>query len=90
MGTIPSWRDFGQDLVVGYTESQAFWTSHRLKRTGLDLRIDYLYSAAPDHDLPHGISPEPIRSNPEEYYQLRHTSSVPAFRISSRVSITPS
>jgi phosphoglycolate phosphatase len=59
-------------LVVAYTESQAFWTSHRLKQTDLDLRIDYLYSA-PDHDLPLGVSAERLRSNPEEYYRLRRT-----------------
>ena len=50
-------------VIVGYTESMAFYTGYRLRGLGLDGLIDYLYSP-PDHDLPKGQSAEhtPTRS----------------------------
>lgn len=58
--------------VVAYTESIAYWTEWRIRRTGLDGLIDVLYSS-PDHDLPDGISFEEIRTLPPEAYGLRET-----------------
>ena len=58
--------------VIAYTESLAYWTMWRIKRTGLDGIIDVLYSA-PDHDLPKGKSFERMRSQPEEAYALERT-----------------
>ncbi|MDA1089539.1 MAG: HAD-IA family hydrolase [Proteobacteria bacterium] len=58
-------------LVVGYTESMAFYSNHRVRNLGLDERLDYLYSPA-DHDLPKGLTPEQIRKYPAEQYELSH------------------
>jgi FMN phosphatase YigB (HAD superfamily) len=69
--TLDAVRDAGA-LVVAYTESQAYWTARRLKRTNLDRTINYLYSA-PDHDMPEGLDLQEFRSMPTEYYQLRVT-----------------
>ncbi len=59
-------------MVVGYTESMAFYTKYRVKKLGLDGVLDYLYSPA-DHDLPVGLSPEQIRTYPPDCYLLRET-----------------
>jgi phosphoglycolate phosphatase len=59
-------------VVVGYTESMAFYTSDRLRRTGLDNVIDVLYSS-PDHDLPSGMTPTQLRRHPAEHYEHRLT-----------------
>lgn len=69
--TLESVRASGA-LIVGYTESMAFYTSDRLRRTGLDDLIDVLYSS-PDHDLPGGVSPSELRRHPPEYYRYRRT-----------------
>jgi len=58
--------------VVAYTESLAYWTMWRIKRTGLDGVIDVLYSA-PDHDLPTGKKFEDMRSQPDSSYELDRT-----------------
>lgn len=58
--------------IVAYTESIAYWTEWRVRHTGLDGVIDVLYSA-PDHDLPHGISFEDLRTLPASEYGLRET-----------------
>lgn len=58
--------------VVAYTESLAYWTTWRIKKTKLDGVIDVLYSA-PDHDLPRGKSFEDMRSQPDAHYGLRQT-----------------
>lgn len=47
--------------VVAYTESGAFWTEWRIRRTGLDGVIDVLYSA-PDHDLIAGVETDALRT----------------------------
>jgi FMN phosphatase YigB (HAD superfamily) len=59
-------------LVVGYTESMAYYSNYRLRKLGLDRVLDYLYSP-PDHDLPPGLEPETIRRYPPESYLLRRT-----------------
>lgn len=38
-------------VIIGYTESQAFYTEYRIKELGLDGIIDFLYSP-PSHPLP--------------------------------------
>jgi len=58
--------------VIGFTESMAFYTSDRMRRTGLDQLLDYLYSA-PDHDFPSGVTPEILRKYPPAHYELRRT-----------------
>ena len=58
--------------VVGYTESLSFHSSRRIRDLGLDGVIDVLYSS-PDHDFPDGVSPEDLRSEPPESYDLRET-----------------
>lgn len=59
-------------LVVGYTESMAFYSMFRMKRLGLDGIIDVLYSPA-DHDLPDHISEQQARQLSSDQYQLLHT-----------------
>jgi phosphoglycolate phosphatase-like HAD superfamily hydrolase len=62
-------------MVVGYTESMAFYTNYRLRKLDLDLLLDFLYSPA-DHQLPEGQTPEMIRRYPPEQYTLRHTKQI--------------
>jgi FMN phosphatase YigB (HAD superfamily) len=59
-------------LVIGYTESMAFYTNYRLRYLGLDGLIDHLYSPE-DHDLPAGMNRYQIRKYPAEHYQLKLT-----------------
>lgn len=70
-GALATIKESGM-RVVAYTESLAYWTAWRLKKTHLDGLIDVLYSA-PDHDLPFGKSFEEMRSRPETHYVLAHT-----------------
>lgn len=59
-------------MIVGYTESLAYYTNFRIRRLGLDGLIDLLYSP-PDHDFPQGVSPEDLRMYGSEHYQLQQT-----------------
>lgn len=59
-------------MIVGYTESMAFYTSDRLRRTGVDEVLDLLYSA-PDHDMPEGLTPDQIRKYSADHYKLDRT-----------------
>ncbi len=59
-------------LVVGYTDSRAFYAGYRARKLGLDGLLDYLYSP-PDHDLPGGTDIETIRSQPREAYEFQKT-----------------
>jgi phosphoglycolate phosphatase-like HAD superfamily hydrolase len=58
--------------LVGYTESIAFYSAYRIKKLGLDVLLDRLYSPQ-DHDFPAGITPEQLRRYPPEHYELRRT-----------------
>lgn len=71
METLTKLRDQGC-LIVGYTESMAFYTNYRLRRLNLDLVLDFLFSP-PDHDLPAGVTPDQIRHYPPSTYTTRHT-----------------
>ncbi len=59
-------------LIVGYTESMSFYTNYRLRKLGLDLLLDFIYSPE-DHELPADFKREQIRKYPEEHYALRGT-----------------
>jgi FMN phosphatase YigB (HAD superfamily) len=59
-------------LIIGYTESMAFYTNYRIRKLGLDGVIDYLYSP-PDHELPNNLTEEQIRKYPASYYELKFT-----------------
>lgn len=59
-------------LVVGYTESMAFYTNYRVRNLGLDGLLDFLYSPK-DHDLPTGLTPEALRLYPTAHYDFVHT-----------------
>jgi phosphoglycolate phosphatase-like HAD superfamily hydrolase len=69
--TLAGIRDSGC-LVVAYTESQAFVTSQRILRLGLDGTIDCLYSP-PDHDLPPDVTLESLRRYEDQQYELKET-----------------
>ncbi len=59
-------------LVVGYTESMAFYTGYRIRKLELDGLLDYLYSPK-DHDLPDGLAADQIRKYPTEQYEFKKT-----------------
>ena len=59
-------------VLIAYTESLSYWTTWRLRRTGLDGVIDVLYSS-PDHDLPRGKTFEDMRSLSDDAHQLKIT-----------------
>ncbi len=59
-------------LLVGYTESQSFYTRYRVRRMELDGLLDPLYSPD-DHDLPDGLTRDRIRRYPAESYELKET-----------------
>jgi phosphoglycolate phosphatase len=69
--TLETLKDMGC-LLVGYTESMAFYTNYRMRALGLDRILDYLYSP-PDHDLPSGLSAAKIRHYSSEHYEFRRT-----------------
>lgn len=58
--------------VIAYTESLAFWTHWRIKRTGLDGLISQIYSSR-DHSHPEGIIVEQRRYYPTSQYELQTT-----------------
>lgn len=58
--------------VVAYTESVAYWSEWRIRRTGLDGLIKVMYSS-PDHDFPTGVSVHQLRTQPSSAYGLRKT-----------------
>jgi len=59
-------------LIVGYTESMAFYTHYRIKKLKLDGVFDYIFSPA-DHDIPENIDLESIRHLEKDFYQLKFT-----------------
>lgn len=58
--------------IVGYTESNAYISSWRVRRTGLDGLMNVLYSA-PDYGLPAGASRDQLRTQEAEHYDLQRT-----------------
>jgi phosphoglycolate phosphatase-like HAD superfamily hydrolase len=58
--------------IVAYTESQAFYTSYRFKKLGLDTLVDILFSP-PDHQIPDGTSLLSMRAKPPSAYEFAHT-----------------
>ena len=71
MNSLNTLKDRGC-LIVGYTESMAFYTNYRVRKLELDGLLDYLYSPA-DHDLPMELTPDQIRKYPSEQYELKYT-----------------
>lgn len=59
-------------LLVGYTESMAYYSNYRVRKLGLDRILDFLYSP-PDHELPNGVSAVNIRKYPASHYKFRRT-----------------
>lgn len=54
--------------IIGYTESQSFYSSYRIRTLGLDGVLDALFSPA-DHDRPDDFK----RSKPDDAYGLLRT-----------------
>lgn len=69
--TLSSLKEQGV-LIVGYTESMAYYAGRRVRVLKLDGLLDYLYSP-PDHELPQGLTSEQIRKYPAGYYDLVQT-----------------
>lgn len=69
--TLESFKKRGC-LLVGYTESMAFYTNYRMRKLGLDSILDFLYSP-PDHELPEKLTAEEIRHYPKDQYELKKT-----------------
>jgi phosphoglycolate phosphatase-like HAD superfamily hydrolase len=57
-------------LVIGYTDSRAFYSAYRIRRLGLDGLLDFLFSP-PDHDLP--AATQDLRSRPPDAYEFKKT-----------------
>ncbi|WP_455809121.1 HAD family hydrolase [Pseudomonas koreensis] len=57
-------------LIVGYTESMAFYSNYRVRNLGLDGVFDYIFCPE-DHIVPDGV--EEIRRYPAEHYSLKYT-----------------
>lgn len=58
--------------VVAFTESNAYWTEWRIRKTGLDGLINVLFSA-PDQGFPEGMSRDELRTNEPSSYGLKDT-----------------
>ena len=58
--------------VVAFTESNAYWTEWRIRKTGLDGLISVLYSA-PDQGFPEAVSRDELRTNDPSSYGLKAT-----------------
>ncbi len=69
--TLEELKDRGC-LLIGYTESMAFYSNYRLRKLGLDRILDYVYYPA-DHELPTDLTREQLRLYPQDHYQLRRT-----------------
>jgi phosphoglycolate phosphatase len=59
-------------FIVGYTESQSFYSEYRVRTLGLDGVIDCLYSS-PTHDLPDNLPPDQEHFYPFSYDKLERT-----------------
>ena len=59
-------------LIVGYTESKAFYSNYRMRKLELDGLIDYLYSP-PDHKIPGSLNRQDIRKYSEDTYEFNYT-----------------
>lgn len=57
-------------LIIGYTESMAFYSNYRVRHLGLDGVFDYIFCPE-DHIVPENI--EEIRRYPAENYELKLT-----------------
>ncbi|MEX2164507.1 MAG: HAD family hydrolase [Sulfuricaulis sp.] len=62
----------GGSLIVGYTESMAFYSNYRVRRLGLDGVFDFVFSPS-DHEIPTNIPVETIRLYPRSHYEFRFT-----------------
>lgn len=58
--------------IVAYSESLAYWTEWRIRKTGLDGTIVDLYTS-PDHEFPEGVTADQLRTRTETEYGLQHT-----------------
>jgi phosphoglycolate phosphatase-like HAD superfamily hydrolase len=59
-------------LIVGYTESMAFYSNYRVRRLGLDGVFDTIFSPE-DHDIPANIDLETMRKFPASHYSFKYT-----------------
>lgn len=59
-------------MIVGYTESMAFYSNYRVRRLGLDGVLDYVFCPE-DHQIPSGLSMSALRHYPASHYNLKLT-----------------
>lgn len=59
-------------LIIGYTESMAFYANYRIKKLKLDGILDYIYCPK-DHKIPANINIENLRKYSSEHYSLENT-----------------
>lgn len=69
--TLKAIRDTGA-LIVGFTESQSFYTSQRVRVFDFDGVLDYLYTTE-DHGLPSRDALRLARNRPDAFYELKKT-----------------
>lgn len=58
-------------IVVGYTESQSFYSSQRIRKLDLDGLLDVVYFS--EDSLPEDMNLEQVRKHPNDYYRLKET-----------------
>ena len=73
-GVVDTLKTFkGREVpVLAFTESNAYWTEWRIRKTGLDGLLTVLYSA-PDQGFPDGLDRGELRRNAPAEYGLKHT-----------------
>ena len=74
-------------LLVGYTESLAFYSLYRMRQLDVDLMLDYIYSP-PDADLPANMTPEQ-REQLERYPKENYVPRVSVHRHTPKGAVKP-
>lgn len=59
-------------MIVGYTESMAFYSNYRVRRLGLDGVFDHVFCPE-DHLIPAGLSVDDLRMYPSKRYSLKYS-----------------
>lgn len=59
-------------IIIGYTESMAFYSNYRVRRLGLDGVLNHIFCPR-DHVLPERLTPDDLRQYPAEHYKLMYT-----------------
>lgn len=59
-------------IIIGFTESQMYYSMQRIRKLGLDGVLDQLYAGG-NHEIPDNIDLNNIRQKPDSDFELKHT-----------------